>query len=309
MAHTTDEKDFVPLAALFRAAKKVDHVPNDPSLYAADAIFVMSPKTAVAVEQLCEKQDGTPITSIDDLHLPYNSIIVEMPLTPEVLEYRNKVSKSSTSMPVRRVGALMRQSTIADAKCVTFWPFWEFENGALGAGAICLMLAEGDNLPYPFKLMPGTTRLHQAIMPSSLVIHAATNLNLSEQQQLKFVDSFVSNPTYVDESIEEVSPLLFAWETLINCKSGITRTKVTPKPASRLLGRRKKIMANTEYTVISLTAVETVSNGQSSQRADVEAHLVRGHFKRRSSGVYWWNPFIRGTGDLKERKAYILEGV
>jgi hypothetical protein len=145
-------------------------------------------------------------------------------------------------------------------------------------------------------------------MPSSLVIHAATNLNLSEQQQLKFVDSLVSNPTYVDESIEEVSPLLFAWETLINCKSGITRTKVTPKPASRLLGRRKKIMANTEYTVISLTAVETVSNGQSSQRADVEAHLVRGHFKRRSSGVYWWNPFIRGTGELKERKAYILEG-
>jgi hypothetical protein len=308
MAYTTDEKGFVPLAAVLRAAKKIESVPNDLSSYAADAIFVMSPKTALAVQELCEKQDGTPITSIDDLQLPYKSIIVEMPLTPEVQAYRNRVNENSTAIPVRRVGARMTQSTMGDVKFVTFWPFWEFENGALGVGAICLMLAEGDNLSYPFNLMPGTTRLHQAIMPSSFVIHAAMNMNLSKQKQLEFVNSFVSNPTYVDESIEEVSPLLFAWETLINCKSGITRTKVTPKPTNRLIGRRKKIMANTEYTVISLTAVETVSNGQSAQRADVEAHLVRGHFKRRKSGVYWWSPFVRGTGELKERKAYIIEG-
>jgi hypothetical protein len=76
-----------------------------------------------------------------------------------------------------------------------------------------------------------------------------------------------------------------------------------------MLGRRRKIMANTEYTVVSLSAVETVSQGVTSQRADVEAHLVRGHFKRRNSGVYWWNPFIRGTGEVKQRKAYIMEGV
>jgi hypothetical protein len=28
------------------------------------------------------------------------------------------------------------------------------------------------------------------------------------------------------------------------------------------------------------------------------AHFVRGHFKMRRSGVYWWSPFIRGDKSL-----------
>jgi len=29
--------------------------------------------------------------------------------------------------------------------------------------------------------------------------------------------------------------------------------------------------------------------------ADLRAHLVRGHFKRKKSGVYWWSPHMRGS--------------
>jgi hypothetical protein len=102
---------------------------------------------------------------------------------------------------------------------------------------------------------------------------------------------------------------MFMWESVINCKSGITATKVVPRATGKVvLGRRKKIIASAEYTVISLSAVECVSNGQTNQRADVEAHMVRGHFKKRKHGVYWWSPFIRGTGELKQRKGYIMKG-
>jgi len=34
--------------------------------------------------------------------------------------------------------------------------------------------------------------------------------------------------------------------------------------------------------------------GQDTSRATMRAHTVRGHFKIRRSGVYWWRPFIRG---------------
>jgi hypothetical protein len=40
----------------------------------------------------------------------------------------------------------------------------------------------------------------------------------------------------------------------------------------------------------------------------IRAHFVRGHFKTRSSGVYWWRPFVRG--DVKKgfaAKAYAVE--
>ena len=29
-------------------------------------------------------------------------------------------------------------------------------------------------------------------------------------------------------------------------------------------------------------------------RGPSHAHMVRGHFKVRATGVYWWRPFIRG---------------
>lgn len=31
---------------------------------------------------------------------------------------------------------------------------------------------------------------------------------------------------------------------------------------------------------------------------ETRAHLVRGHFKRRKSGMYWWSPFVRGNQKL-----------
>ncbi|HEY3919172.1 MAG TPA: hypothetical protein VGL83_15380 [Stellaceae bacterium] len=35
-------------------------------------------------------------------------------------------------------------------------------------------------------------------------------------------------------------------------------------------------------------------------------HLVRGHFKVRKSGIYWWSPYVRGTGEAVLRAAYIV---
>lgn len=306
--HTTDEKGFVPLAAVMKAAKTIERMPNSEKLYDVDAVFVMSPKTALAVQQLCTKQHGVPITSIDNLHLPYKSVIVEMPITPEVESLRGNNTRTTTASPIRRVGARMTQSNIQGINCVTFWPFWEFSNGDLGVGAVGLTLAEGSNLPQPFQLTPGTKNLYQSIIPAPILANAAMTLKLPQEEQFKWVNAILSNPACVDESLEEISPLMFAWESIINCKSGLTQTKVPARATQGSLGRRKKIMASTEYTVISLTAVESITNGQSNLRADVDAHLVRGHFKRRQSGVYWWSPFIRGTGELKHRKAYIVEG-
>lgn len=39
-------------------------------------------------------------------------------------------------------------------------------------------------------------------------------------------------------------------------------------------------------------------------RAEARAHMVRGHFKIRRTGVYWWSPFVRGHGGGLERSHY-----
>lgn len=38
--------------------------------------------------------------------------------------------------------------------------------------------------------------------------------------------------------------------------------------------------------------------------AQMRAHLVRGHFKVRQTGVFWWTPFVRGTHGTVERSRY-----
>lgn len=41
----------------------------------------------------------------------------------------------------------------------------------------------------------------------------------------------------------------------------------------------------------------------------IRSHIVRGHFKIRSSGIFWWRPFLRGdeTVGRVERTGYIVE--
>lgn len=40
-----------------------------------------------------------------------------------------------------------------------------------------------------------------------------------------------------------------------------------------------------------LADVEAFSNSETTSH--IRAHMVRGHFKQRGSGLYWWNPFLR----------------
>src|SRR5262245_13639140 len=42
-------------------------------------------------------------------------------------------------------------------------------------------------------------------------------------------------------------------------------------------------------------------------RAEMRAHLVRGHFKLRRTGVYWWSSFVRGRGTGLIRQHYGVE--
>ena len=59
------------------------------------------------------------------------------------------------------------------------------------------------------------------------------------------------------------------------------------------------------FTTLTLDALEQVSSNQIVRRAGVSAHTVRGHFKKTKTGVFWWTPFVRGSGKVKQREAYV----
>lgn len=306
-AYTTDEKGFAPLAAIAMSTGKLETLTIPESEFKTDAVFVMSPKTALEIQKLSKKRAGESIDA-QELRMPYDSLIVEMPITPEIAAMRNAVSGVG-KFSIRRIAARIKRTTVAGHPALEFWPFWEFANGTLGGGAVAVNVFT-DTLPEQQTEIAQCT-FSPGPMATAIVDAVNKRTDLTPRQAEHMVNQLRElGPKLQQEVLEEISPLMFIWESVINCKSGIARTHVGPrKGVGSMLGRRKKIMANTEYTVVSLSAVETVNHGVTSQRADVEAHLVRGHFKRRKSGVYWWSPFIRGTGEVRHRKAYVMEGV
>ena len=92
----------------------------------------------------------------------------------------------------------------------------------------------------------------------------------------------------------------------------LVRTGVThvPMQATAIEKRRSPTGKVTKrprkynFTTVVLNAVERVRGRSIEPIEHRSAHLVRGHFKQRKNGLFWWNPFVRGSGKLNKREAY-----
>lgn len=63
------------------------------------------------------------------------------------------------------------------------------------------------------------------------------------------------------------------------------------------------------YTYVYLDRhPQKASNNAARPESSVAAHLVRGHFKHRKTGTFWWRPHTAGAGEVRSRKAYIVKG-
>jgi len=116
---------------------------------------------------------------------------------------------------------------------------------------------------------------------------------------------------HIREAATEIPCLMFASYLLLSCKSGVGRTKVPariPPKGTKLGGKKQKAYSASAYTLLHLEEIENATTeGVVSRRSDISAHYVRGHFKQRKSGIYWWNSFVRGNGEPRKREAYLVE--
>jgi hypothetical protein len=81
------------------------------------------------------------------------------------------------------------------------------------------------------------------------------------------------------------------------CKLNASRTR-----------RRKPPLLPYSITMLKLSkARERVGTSNAVDSRIARQHLVRGHFKVRKSGIYWWHHFVRGIGDIPPpRKTYVV---
>jgi len=100
-----------------------------------------------------------------------------------------------------------------------------------------------------------------------------------------------------------------AFLILLNTKNGVVSLR---EDLSRLNLRRikagKKKLREFQITRLNLSQHATRATGQKrATPAEVRQHYVRGHFKVRRSGVFWWSPFVRGNSpDASPREHYAV---
>jgi hypothetical protein len=87
---------------------------------------------------------------------------------------------------------------------------------------------------------------------------------------------------------------------LLNARNGAS--VVAGEDRSRLNRARakagKKPLAAFHVLTVRLSKAERAAMREGhEERRELRAHVVRGHFKLRRSGMYWWRPFVRGDLD------------
>lgn len=271
-------------------------------------IFIFSPETALAAENLT-RSESFIFPAAEDIHLPYESMAVEIPMTPEIQALRKDVTGGMVR--IVRMGAFLRLAN-KNLRTVMCTPYWEFEDGRIQQSAFSFIYGNSPDIIPKFLLCITNKKelvTEVGYLPDVGLTDAAAKSKVPHDVFFQAMNSPEAKQ-HLEEAASEVPLLLFACSMLLNCKSGVTKTKVnkqTPK-VSGLGKRMQKLMSASEYTVMHITAIETVSssNGNITTKHDIDAHYVRGHFKQRKKGVYWWNPFIRGTGEPRIRTGYLV---
>lgn len=102
---------------------------------------------------------------------------------------------------------------------------------------------------------------------------------------------------YLDQDRDNVMSnigMSLACILLINCRSGVVVEDVNVKHINK--GRlQRRYRPYFEHKTVTLEIFKTKKIQRADgNRADSRAHWVMGHFKRRSTGVFWWSPHVRG---------------
>lgn len=125
---------------------------------------------------------------------------------------------------------------------------------------------------------------------------AEFDLGLSEEVLKDYLDTLVRS-----DWAGEIRYLI-AILGMLNARNVSETEKVEFIKLNKQRRQRGKLPLST-HTVLKIRPAHKPSllahaNGSSGRSAEIRAHFVRGHFKTRRSGVFWWGPHMRGKLEL-----------
>lgn len=272
-------------------------------------IFMLSPEVALSAEMLVRSK-SFKMPSLAELHMPYLHTVIEYPLTEDIRKLRHNGTIDGI-VEITRIGAYIREISEGVFACL---PYWEFIDGRIQHSFFTFLFGMGAVGALKVSLSPNVNApgaaVYANIIPCTSFLKAAVKAGVTPDR-LQHILQAPETGQHIREAASEIPCLMFASYLLLNCKSGVGRTKVpvrVPPKGMKLGAKKQKAYSASSYTLLHLEEIESVTTeGAISRRSDISAHYVRGHFKQRRSGVYWWNSFVRGVGEPRKRQAYLVK--
>jgi hypothetical protein len=281
-------------------------------------VFVLSDEVALAAQRLAAEARAVIPLDLSGVKLPYPKVAIEFELSKELqalrLEQSKRLTDKVSAAGEHDIDVVGLHASEIGGGAVLLQLYWRYSSPHyVEVSPVALVMNAGPDFDWPHQKIEMRHPQDTSIaVPLAAVISPTWMSGLPKQDVPNLISAFKDDNILfrmVKEAVDELTTSLFAALMLINCKSGITITRVPAKVAPSGYGKRlKRKHSSPAFTVLSLSEIEAVSStGVVSRRTDLAAHYVRGHFKVRKSGVYWWNAFIRGSGTPRQRRAYVVK--
>jgi hypothetical protein len=304
-----------------------DITPIIPRLKQAQK-FTLSPEFAAVAEALSEDYSGL-VRVFERCRLPYPETWVEFAQADRPRFMASGMHHPQMQRQPKRVGFLM-SATRADLSAWKTHQFWNFENGMTG-GAFVAMQADMTQELHHTSEVPSDEEIEQQSKALSFLErdHTLTHpgwLSASDEAKLMMVnhtelvqsdcppiippDAIFSqftaeHWTKYALAMRDLSRSDWAGEGayvlavigLLNARNAV---ELEPVDISRLNKARiksgKHPLQNHKILKIAHRQIKRVyADGEKHPtHAPMRGHFVRGHFKARKSGIFFWHPFARG---------------
>lgn len=278
--------------------------------------FVFDPDARSAVSQIAISKATALITAIPLCRLPFEKCWLEW---PGGIDDRSDNNLDEDHVIPRTWGVLL-EATDSTLQRFDVSFVWDFKPGAidlppqyteahtLNLGVVGLHIDWAD-----WGEWTEIRAANEAEAASALQTTVTTVIPPHSRQMIAALKA--TQPAEIEpllasnfESIEGEMSYVIAALCLLNTRNytDISRVDLAKQNNARMRRRKRPLLSYSTVKIRLSQQERTASKAAGMTREEMRRHVVRGHFKIRSSGIYWWRPFIRGSvaaGEVK-RTAY-----
>ena len=236
---------------------------------------------------------------------PYEKCCVEMVLSEDVASFLQPSDDSDEEL--RRIGAYIESHEESDGTPLYLMSlYYEYVTGATQTAIVSYAYRNNQDIEglRPVEMTNLDQTWNVGACPAATNVAKKNNFKIEE-----LIDQYGGMDVVelsIADTVHDIPLMFFSWLFLLNSKSGVVSKKVPSITAPSNYGKRQRmIRSRSGYTIIALDDIEYINDNFLVCERDLPvAHRVRGHFKQKKNGIFWWRPHIRGKGDIHDREGY-----